>query len=120
MGRKPGSKNKVKRSSSKKKNKPGSTEFTASNTANSVTDSEADPHKDVENYNVMYSKHLKQNVKTWEEGLLCFHPKNCKVSLFTRTSRAKNVEWCFLKYKPDFVKDEEIRLTKHLVMIEVS
>ena len=63
---------------------------TQPNTADAVTD-EDDPLKEVENYNVMYSKHMKQNVKTWEEGLLSFHPKQMKLCLFTRTSRTKNV-----------------------------
>ena len=54
----------------------------------------------------MYTKHLKQNVKTWEEGLLSYNPVSKKLALFTRDTRASNKDTIFLVIKPDFEVDE--------------
>ena len=108
---------------SKKNGKPKMIKSTQSNTANSVTDSEtpksAGPNDDLENYDVMYTKHVKQNLKTWEEGLLSYNNSSKHMKLFTRNTKAKCIDGFFPKVKPEFEIDEQLTMTKHLVIIEV-
>ena len=38
--------------------------------------------KDLETYEVMYTKHVNQKLKTWEEGLFVYNTKNFKAQLY--------------------------------------
>ncbi len=42
---------------------------------------------DTEFYNVLYTKHLQQKAKVWDDGFLEYHVKSKKLSLFTSSTR---------------------------------
>lgn len=41
----------------------------------------APPTEDIEYYDVLYTKHIKQKSKSWEDGFLEYHLKGSRVSL---------------------------------------
>ena len=74
-------------------------------------------------YDVMYTKHLTQKQKIWEEGLFIYDLKTLKGSLYNDRERndcTHVIDTKYLRIKPDFDDDETFRLNKFLVQIEVS
>ena len=64
---------------------------------------------------MIFTKHVKQNVKTWEDGMASYSPHNKKFALWTRTGRIRNVEQIFFSIVPDFSPGDEITMKKHIV-----
>eukprot|EP00347_Sterkiella_histriomuscorum_P015353 403357339 len=73
---------------------------------------------DVEYYDVMYTKHLQQKQKVWEDGFMEYHIKNSKLILFARNCRANQLDNKFFRLLPDLKEDEEFKLNKYIVRIE--
>ena len=74
-------------------------------------------NKDLEVYEVMYTKHLHQKVKSWEEGWFTYNLKNFKACLFSDTQMTDCIDTKYMRIKPDFADDEEFRANKFLVQI---
>jgi len=51
-----------------------------SNSQEKTTPKKGNP--DLDSYEVFYSKHINQKIKTWEEGLFTYNNKNFKASLY--------------------------------------
>ena len=75
---------------------------------------------DLETFEVYYTKHLHQKIKTWEEGLFCYNIKNFKGSLFDDHQKNNCIDTKYMRIKPDFSVDEEFRTNKFIVQIQVS
>ncbi|CDW90096.1 UNKNOWN [Stylonychia lemnae] len=86
---------------------------------------------EVEYYDVIYTRHLQQKQKTWEDGFMEYHLKNSKVKinlikssfylqlvLFARSCRANQLDNKFFKQIPDLSPGEEFKLNKYIVNIE--
>jgi len=72
---------------------------------------------DVEFYNVIYTKHMTQRNKVWEDGFLEWHIKARKCVLYTSTTRCQQLEQRFLKQTPDLAPGENLRFAKYIVEI---
>ena len=94
-----------------KAKEPGSSE--------SITDDEEakriKANKDLETYEVMYTKHVNQKLKTWEEGLFTYNTKNFKSQLYNDVQKTDCIDSKYMRIKPDFSEDEEFRTNKFLV-----
>lgn len=65
----------------------------------------------------MYTKHINQKIKTWEEGIFQYNTKNFKASLFNDMQKTDCIDTKYMRIKPDFSDDEEFRTNKFLVQI---
>jgi hypothetical protein len=72
---------------------------------------------EVEFYTVLYTKHLHQRSKVWEDGFMEYHFKNQKCVLFAGSSRCQQLEQKFYKTSPDLTPGEKMRWNKFLVEI---
>jgi hypothetical protein len=66
---------------------------------------------------VIYTKHLNQKSKVWEDGFLEYHIKARKVILFASSARCQQLEQKFYKTIPDLTPGELFRWSKYLVEI---
>ena len=73
--------------------------------------------QDIETYEVYYTKHINQKIKTWEEGLFTYNVKNFKSSLYNDNLKSECIDTKYMRIKPDFSPDEEFRTNKFLVQI---
>ena len=72
----------------------------------------------VEYFDVLFTKHLHQRQKIWDDGFLEWHTKTNKVMLYNATTRANCIDSKFFRTPPDLSPGEEFRLNKFLVQIE--
>ena len=56
---------------------------------------------EVENFDVLYTKHLTQKVKVWDDGFLEYHVVPQKLILFQSNARANMLDSKFMRTKPD-------------------
>ena len=75
-------------------------------------------------YDVMYTKHITQNQKVWHEGLFTFDLKSGKGVLYEGrdgTDFVNRLDCRTIKYhETGFDDDEQVKLNKFLICIEVS
>ena len=74
--------------------------------------------EEMEIYEVMYTKHINQKIKSWEEGLFEYNLKNFKAVLFNNPQKENCIDSKYMRIKPDFYPDEQFKMNKFLVMIE--
>ena len=86
-------------------------------TDESISDNESAKKKNehIEAYEVMYTKHINQKIKSWEEGLFQYNLKNFKATLFNDMQKTDCIDTKYMRIKPDFYPDEEFRTNKFLV-----
>ena len=65
----------------------------------------------------MYTKHIQQRNKVWDDGFLEFHVRTKKLSLFTSSTRCQHLEQKFNRTQPDLSPGEVLRFNKFLVEI---
>ena len=56
---------------------------------------------EVENFDVLYTKHLTQKAKVWDDGFLEYHVVPQKLILFQSNARANMLDSKFMRTKPD-------------------
>ena len=71
----------------------------------------------MENFEVLYTKHFHQKIKTWEDGHLEYHVKPMKLILYDVNDRSKQCDSKFYKSPPDLSPGEEIRMNKFMLEI---
>lgn len=96
------------------KSKPAK-DSSESNVSGDESPTKRDDH--LETYEVYYTKHINQKIKTWEEGLFTYNTKNFKAILYNDMLKTENIDSKYMRIKPDFSPDEEFRTNKFLVQI---
>ena len=91
------------------------------NTASQAANDDGDGKKPVqfatEMFDVLYTKHLHQKSKVWEDGLLEWQPTPMKLVLFPENDRTRQLDSKFVRSPPDLGPGEELRFSKFLVEI---
>ena len=72
----------------------------------------------IEYFDVLYTKHLRQKAKIWEDGFMEYNSSNHKILLYCATQRANCIDTKFYRSIPDLSVGEEFRMNKYLVQIE--
>ena len=80
-------------------------------------DSPSKRNEHLEQYEVMYTKHINQKIKTWEEGVFVYNLKNFKGMLWNDVQKTECIDSKYMRVKPDFEPDEEFRTNKFLIQI---
>ena len=89
----------------------------ATEESNSGDERQAPKNDHLETYEVYYSKHINQKIKTWEEGLFTYNLKNFKAMLYNDMQKTECIDSKYMRIKPNFDTDEEFRTNKFLVQI---
>ncbi len=84
---------------------------------------------DIEYYDVLYTKHIRQKSKSWEDGFLEHHLKTQRVSatqliciqlvLYSREAKNSQVDSKFFRVIPDLSAGSQFQMNKFLVDVEV-
>jgi hypothetical protein len=86
----------------------------------------------IEYFDVLYTKHIKQKSKSWEDGFLEYHLKSSKVSvhlcsclslkllLYTREAKSQQIDSKMFRIMVDLEPGSRFQLNRYLVEIEVS
>jgi len=67
---------------------------------------------------VLFTKHLTQKSKVWDDGFLEYHIKPQKLILFASTARANLLDSKFYRSPPDLGPGEQLRLNKFIIEID--
>ena len=98
--------------------KPFATKYKAPEVKEKDEEAEAMAKQDdIDTFEVYYTKHLHQRVKTWEEGVLTYNNTNFKTCLYANKTLNELVDSRYLRIRPDFDEDEEFKLNKMLIRV---
>ena len=106
----------------KKEFKPPTKKTSPEGTEDSTSDAEGNNKKNehIEAFEVNYTKHLYQNLKTWEEGYFEYNTKNFKAALFTNKEKVDCIDSKYMRQKPLFQESETFKMNKFLVEIQAA
>ena len=79
-----------------------------------VTDSEQS-NPDKEYFDVLYTKHIHQKAKKWEDGFMECQIKNKKILLYCDNQRSKCMDTKLYKKVPNLEVGEEFKMNRYLV-----
>ena len=73
---------------------------------------------DIASFDVMYTKHMHQKSKVWDDGFLEYHIKPSKFILYAQSTRAECLDSKFFRTLPDLNSGEQFRMNKFIVEID--
>ena len=96
---------------------------------NGIRSISCDFQVEIDYYDVLYTKHIKQKSKIWEDGVMEHNLKTSKVRmiyllfqqviLYARSAKTNQIDSKFFRVKPDMESGSQFQLNKFLVEIEV-